>query len=398
MNTLDMYFPSNISLGITKQNMLKRVHLSYEFDVTLPLPFVLLSEDPPQCVLDNLNNNHECPFFKSCEGHPDIEAFCTNNLFTEVGQPSVKHSAFYGHVYLFRDATTSSLGIIEIKASNHYYDMGGCWDGLTNTKVRTIQVKHRKQMKEAISLIFAYSHTYYHLMFEMLPAMILMRPFILKNPTIPILVRYKSNLNLVQSLAGLGHIQLNFQELNHEAMVNVNKLYVASYASCKIYPPKLIRGLHEHIYSNINRVFNLKLPQKRPQILLGQRKNTRKLLSFQELSRTVSQKYPTRTSIFDSVLTLKKTSELFSRTDIFVSPHGSGFANMLFMKNTSTIIEIQPDRYEEECFGDIAKLLGMKRYKVVGKGGLETSLSLDEIQFQELILLIDKSVKEFVAK
>ena len=391
MNTIEIYFPYDIEFNEIKPIILQPNFLSETNKLKKSNPLIL-SENPPDCVLKKMKENHECPNFTPCEGHSDIESFCTNNSFNETLKTG---KTFYGHVYVFRDVTTTNKGFVKT-SSETVFDIGGCWNGMNIADISSGNTNRTIILDEAISLIFLYSYSYYHLMFDLLPALILLRPLLIQNPDIPILIRTDVNLELVKTLAGMSKLRLKFVHVAFKTMVKVKRLYVVASAACKTYPPKLIRGLHQHIFSNMKRLLSLQPPELRPQILLGQRKSTRRLENFEELEEIVSQKYPHRIFKFDYDKTdLSIVASLFGKTDIFISPHGAGFSNMLFMKNNSILIEVIPDKYKENCFALIAEILGFQRYQIMGKGGWKTPIVLEDSQFKTLVKTVNMAVDNF---
>ena len=361
---------------------------------TRKFPILILSENPPECVWKKVNETNECPHFKNCEGNQDISSFCTNNQFNETEMSIVDHSKFYGHIYTFHNSKASMTGFI-ISNSNTVYGIGGCWSKMGVEEEVSFDVRKKIELEEAIFLCIIYSHTYYHAILEMLPSLILLRPLILQNPDIPILIRLDSKpmFDVARILAGLGHLELKVIQVRWGSMIATKKLYVAGVATCKKYPPKLIRGMNDYFYNNFKRLFPSSL--ERPQILLGQRSNTRKLEEFGELEQIIKDKYPGKVSKIDfDKPNIKDVARLFSQSDIFVSPHGAGFSNMLFMKN-AILIEIIPDKYQENCFALLSQTLGLKRYEIMGTGDSQSHLVIGN-NLTHLVETIDKAMNQFV--
>ena len=159
----------------------------------------------------------------------------------------------------------------------------------------------------------------------------------------------------------------------------------------------MFNGIHHHILKHLGPLHPFPLPKARPVILLGERPNSRRLEKSKELQRDIQSRYPNSTLlIFNGErVSLNDLFEFFGHADIFVSPHGAGFSNMLFMKNTSTLIEIIPEDYQENCFEVIAKLFGLKRHAIVGKGQLNSELQLNPQKLQMLLDISFQAIQDF---
>ena len=78
-----------------------------------------------------------------------------------------------------------------------------------------------------------------------------------------------------------------------------------------------------------------------------------------------------------SNLDFKDQISIFNNAEIIVGPHGAGFANLVFCKNNTKVIELKPDNHPNKVYERISsinklnyKLIKLKHIKNNRKGDM----------------------------
>ena len=71
--------------------------------------------------------------------------------------------------------------------------------------------------------------------------------------------------------------------------------------------------------------------------------------------------------------TLAETIRMFRNCKLFVSAHGGGESNIIFMPKGGVLVEIRPDSWPMPCFIDLADNVGIQHYLLVSHQNITRS-------------------------
>ena len=84
---------------------------------------------------------------------------------------------------------------------------------------------------------------------------------------------------------------------------------------------------------------------------------------------------------------------LFNNSKIIIGPHGAGFANIVFSKKDSKIIEIAPKNHSEEYYRKLSKILNLKYEKIYTENFEANNKVAGDIKLN--ILNLEKILKSY---
>lgn len=125
--------------------------------------------------------------------------------------------------------------------------------------------------------------------------------------------------------------------------------------------------------------FNITKRKKRKKInfvFLGRKSMTRRIMNedeaFESIQKNLTSSEHSQIHYFE-LTPLKKQIEIVSKTDILIAVHGSGLANILFMKPGAAVIEIMPNGFTcRDWYMKAAKAAGVNYYAYYAKSQGET--------------------------
>ena len=152
-------------------------------------------------------------------------------------------------------------------------------------------------------------------------------------------------------------------------------------------------GLRNAILKGLNIKDNYN-PQIKKAILLLRNSNIRKLLNPEVASKAISELTPNlnvSVEYFENK-PLKYQIELLSQTNIFISVHGSGLANLLWMYPGSIVIEIMPDQFTcRDWYKKAANAVGI-HYFAYYADGINEKTKIQSEQLKKCLPLKDRCI------
>lgn len=104
------------------------------------------------------------------------------------------------------------------------------------------------------------------------------------------------------------------------------------------------------------------VPKKNKGAIIIKRKN-RNISNYDELINLFKLKRIELKEICFENMNFEKQMEISNESEIMVGVHGAGLTNLMFMKQNSIIIEIDPFDWGFNCFEHLSKNLEMKNFK-----------------------------------
>lgn len=206
------------------------------------------------------------------------------------------------------------------------------------------------KIQEAIWITDTWSKNYFHWILECLPRLFALRNQGVKSPLL--IPEHIYNAHYVkESLSDLG---IEVFPFNFKQTIKVDSLFVASHDSPCAFDPSYINGV-------ILRFQELDLPEKK---LANRRIYISRRDAFKRKVENELELLPLLTRFGFEVLQMEKLNfkeqrELMRETQVLMSIHGAGLANLIFMPEGSKVIELHPDveRYNS-CFYHLAAAIG----------------------------------------
>ncbi len=65
-----------------------------------------------------------------------------------------------------------------------------------------------------------------------------------------------------------------------------------------------------------------------------------------------------------TLLSTEETTEICGECDVFIGPHGAGFSNIVFCKQTAVVVELFPDLELLPLYGRLSHSLGLKHFVI----------------------------------
>ena len=212
----------------------------------------------------------------------------------------------------------------------------------------------------------------------------------ISNPSVPVLVSELTlDVPLARQLANVHQLQTKFAKISRMEGVHVKKLIVARIPSCGILPPNMMRNFRDHLVRVID-------PTGTPhKILIGQRKTERVFSEMQYFKYSLTQFYGKRVQEFGyDQMDIHDVANLFSETAIFISPHGSGMTNIMFMAPGTTVIELITDEWKHDFFKNLAEIYEINFIRVVVPGTKSSRIILGRNGVHQLLDLTMEAINK----
>lgn len=268
--------------------------------------------------------------------------------------------------------------------------------------IKSVIFQKYKTIDEPIGLFHhAWFNNYYHWLIEMIPRLFA----ILKdNPSLRIVIhentpKYCSQILDVFNISNATKLQdgylYKFKELHTATFQNIiiknipgstGSYYVNIKAN-----PELLRNTCDYIKNKLsinNKISNRKLFISRA----GASK--RKIINEQVLTNELVKKgYEI---IKPENLPFTEQVKLFSEASIVIGPNGAGFANIIFMKPNSSVVNLMDEGLNEWCYLTLSSIFNLSYYQINCKGhGPGTPWSRDiSVNLSDIMSLITKHENE----
>jgi len=262
-----------------------------------------------------------------------------------------------------------------------YYAMGGCpldTQQFVLPNTTTVRI-----VKEAVNLLHRWSGNYYHSIVDTLPVLWRMQDLVKSRKDIPLLVTAPTPLDKMLTL-----LQWNATDIGKVIWVQrdqnlfVGSLYFPSKEDCDRPVNLDWKHLRElFLTKTIQNVTGLVPSPTVPglHILFIKRLGTgRALVDYEILEQRVRAIHgDDKVQVFNGTESLAQTLTLFSTATLIVGVHGAGFTNIIFAPSNAIILEIFPDRWQNQCFAILCTQIGLEHHEIVGKGNHYSPLVAD---------------------
>eukprot|EP00271_Cylindrocystis_brebissonii_P005165 TRINITY_DN17111_c0_g2_i1.p1 TRINITY_DN17111_c0_g2~~TRINITY_DN17111_c0_g2_i1.p1 ORF type:complete len:690 (-),score=12.00 TRINITY_DN17111_c0_g2_i1:95-2164(-) len=309
-----------------------------------------------------------------------------------------------GQVFLLRNVFINDRGSVFDR--NHIYvHTILCKSAPINWKLYYAGRTNVTVFKEMASLVHWNGINFYHALLETMPTLLLLAPFLARKPTMMIghLPRQLPHFKWF-SLLGIQHERLRLVSLPANELFYVKRLILPIHASCGEPNHALIHQIRRdflHLspkapkappgYNFEERRKWRKLWRLGPQlgalkgmkveqtqtpawpddwtVVLGVREESRRILGWQDLLAKILKIVPaTRVTLFSGEAEVNATQNLFRRARLFFSPHGAILANVFFMREGATVVEVRPNMYNNNLFEVLSRMCRLRYHLLWGEG------------------------------
>lgn len=220
--------------------------------------------------------------------------------------------------------------------------------------VKRLTFKKRK-IQEAIWVLDQWSFGYFHWLTETLPRIIIAKE---SGYSFPVMFPENANRNLffVDSIAALGIDSIFY---SYKETIQLNTLVAPSHlqpAQCDSHQIKKVRDYFRNYDNAISSTGN----KKRIYIsrTIAQRRFIRNENELEKLLASFGFE-----TIHMEKLSFSQQRKLMAETEVLISNHGAGLANMIFLPENSTIIELKANADDiNNCFFNLARALDHRYY------------------------------------
>lgn len=207
-------------------------------------------------------------------------------------------------------------------------------------------------IEHGFAMLTKYSHSYFHMLIEVLP--ILYRLF--RNGTDKTIIMHKCNKFMIDEMFSMFNMSLKYYCMTRDASILVKELYFI--------PPKKmlqldITGLQMLRDLYLRKMFHRNGNTTR-YVYLKHFRN-RRIRNYKSMMKAIHQKFPFMKFEVPILISLEYQIKLFQDCLICMGPHGSAFANGMWMPKNAVLFEIS-NSYCHSAVFDMARQIGLKLY------------------------------------
>lgn len=354
-----------------------------------------------------------CPLFGSCaESHVGISAVCSDPHIKDDSHMGLKpnevfpHGAaeekerdhvpsFRGNVYVMENVYVNQHG--EIFDSQRHYIRGGCnyLDDFYHSSNSTVVTR----FEVLASLVSWSANTILSVATETVPRALLLSKVLMEYPGIPIAFRADQDSPLQNkwlNLIGWPRRLLNVHYIDQSTLFFAKKLLVPAEPFCSKPSGSLISLARKKVEEYRRTVAVEKPLAAAPSIVFLRRFPFahRHIPAGSEIISSLRNLFgEDQVEEFWGNLTMKETAHLLGNARLFIGPHGSGMANMLFLPDKASVLEIRPKDYVNSCFHFLAYVSKLKYYAAVGEGAFMTNITVSPVDLVKFVSkIVDKKV------
>jgi capsular polysaccharide biosynthesis protein len=241
--------------------------------------------------------------------------------------------------------------------------------------------KSIQKIDEVILGIQDWDHNYFHWMTEVLPAILAMR----ERKSVPVLLNSNSikQKHIVNSLE-LFQIPFVIHDIYNKTG-RISKLHMVKVPVVAEYNEQVMFKLQHYFYEKLG-IGSQSHPGKK--IYISREKaNRRKVSNENELiSMLVNKGFEV---VYLEEYSLAEQVILLSEAETVVGIHGAGLTNIMFMKPTTTVIELKAKDNDYWCFFSLARLFNLKyKYLLCDTDGTSHRDANIEVPIQQLKKII----------
>jgi len=158
--------------------------------------------------------------------------------------------------------------------------------------------------------------------------------------------------------------------------------------------------LRESFLPHLNRIRKSNTKYSKYIYISRNKASGRKILNENEIFKNVLDKYKF-SKIYLEDLSFIDQIKIFNDAEFIISPHGAGFANLVFCKPKTKIIEIFSPNFINPCYYLLSNIVDLDYFYLLGKSkkhhnnaelfGIRNNINVDLIMFKNLLELIEIS-------
>lgn len=286
--------------------------------------------------------------------------------------------------------------------------------------------------KEMASVAYYNGPNFYHTMLEVMPSLLLLKTVLARRPGIPVAYRaLQEYFFYIFELIDLPPGELNFHMIHDNELFFVERLFLPVMAKCGRPSRALIQKLRkeyffrpefpaqnaekkknvfEPVVESLSKTENVDsksesgeaeksgqleklsiLPDWR--IVIGVREKTRRIAGWEKLKPRLFSLLPKdRISLFDGTLSLLEAKKLFSKTRLYIAPHGAAMTNLVFMPKDGEVLEIRPIQFNNPVYHYVAFICGLKYRLIHGNGTKDSDI---DVRHEDILDVIQEIMKNF---
>lgn len=360
-----------------------------------------------------------CPVLWECAqpgGTPKVLAVCLDTAFWDapraatlptesatgsttpaLGEGTLRHyDQFASSVVFLANVYTNYLA--QMFDSRVTYLRGGCWE-VPFRDTPLVQSNATRIHRHALTINLCSHHagSQFHGLIELYSRIVVLAPVIRALPAARVLVtdrdvkRVDELLKLAGFPSGLASEEVRVHRVRPGELVYSDVAVAAHGPGCG----KVSRSVWQHArrdYFGIRR--DSRSMYRRGDawyVLVAERTGSRAIAQHEalvaELKAALGER---RVQLFSDKVawTLQSTRELYSRATLFVAGHGAGLSNMVFMPDSSSVVEVRPSNFSNRCYHNLADALGFPYYRLDSPGTKSSTLNIDVGQVVDLVVAI----------
>lgn len=353
-----------------------------------------------------------CPYFGKCNKERSVAAAICRNpemadqnmqgllplkalpLSSKEATEKQDQSAYEGDLYLFENVYFNQQG--EIFNESHHFLLGGCYylDDF-HYEENITKVTH---FEAILNLVNWNSANIFHTVAEFLPELLISAKVLSKYEGIPVAFRETQDEGLIRPWLEL--VAHPIQKLNIHFMENgeiffAEKLISPARAFCARPSNSILQLMRSKFFlkfPNLEETPEMSEKTTNKEIVLFGRRpkgKSRFLPSEEQIISGLEKRYSKeRVKSFYGNLSVTETRELFRFVKLYISAHGAGLTNMVFLAPKTPILEIRPDQYANSCYHYLAERCQLSYFSVTGLGDFSSQLNVDSQMVLDLAFQI----------
>lgn len=280
----------------------------------------------------NLSNNHKY----------DIGGYHNNKLLCIYEEDCLIHTD--GHIY-----------------KNYEHHLCGKW---YHKKTNEILVNNKYEHEHILSLIQIWNDSFQHITFDTLPKLNMIQKLIEYDEKVKILVMSNTQKNLLRTFGKISEDKIIVRDNNHCSYA-VKKGYYIAFINNEGHPTRMGSSgdniLFNYVYKNSNYNDNKYICYISRRGNKFRELNHKDELKLIQALNNIAEQKNKELKIFINPKKPDELKPILQNTCLFLSVHGGGMGNIIWLNQTSKIVEIIPKKglCERPCFYYLAQALGI---------------------------------------
>jgi len=204
---------------------------------------------------------------------------------------------------------------------------------------KSITFKKRKIFdNKVLWIIDNWSEGYFHWFADSLPRLYVVQNYTNSQSTILLPLRYKKYDFISESLK-MFNVKVDYFS-DHEIVVIGELLYPTLTAQTGNYNEEIFNNVRIHLLKNIKSNLNIFKPEQNTKVYISRAKAQKRKITNEDEVITLVKKYGFVVVYFEDLSWLEQVRFMVN-SEYLISIHGAGLTNMLFMKESSKILELR---------------------------------------------------------